>query len=247
MKTNGVCAFCVLIAAVIAIFPAAAQCESVLWDLTHDGSGGVGYTLYNNMRTHLGGNGITFSTTSDISGEILSSYDAIVVSGITSDSVGYSAAEATKISDFVNDGGGLLVMCGQASKAYVQPIATEFGATLGTSSISGSTMQFNKPDPVLTGVDNLTFSQPGELLVSSPSSVLALIEDGVYKPIIAAAVSGSGHVVTVGDTYMMTDSLYNTTDNLQFIDNTFDYIVPEPATMLLLSSGAIALMAKKRR
>lgn len=255
IKGIGISGLCVLTIVIMGAVPLTAYCSSVLWDTSRD-AGFDNYLLYGELINHLDTNkSITVDRNSeDFFSADLSSYDALVISALTSRESEYSSAEVTKIADFVTNGGGLLVMGDNSSvlaNSNIQPIASQFGVTLGVSSPNPDPfiLGLDESHPVFNGVSQLHFQGPGELLVSTPSVELAWVEDGgLDKSLIAASQFTGGNVIIIGDADMMMDSYYTEQDNLRFSENTFEYTtnsVPEPSTLVLLSLGICGLRRSK--
>jgi len=245
-----------VVSTMVVVMPVVVQAKAVLWDTSRD-SGFDNYLLYSDIINHLETNkSISVErNTGDFLSTDLSSYDALVISVLTSRESEYSSAEVTKITDFINSGGGLLIMGDNSSvpNSNIQPIASQFGLSLGASSPNPVPFVLSLDDshPIFDGVSQLHFQGPGQLLVSTPSVELAWVDDGgLNKSLVAAAKLGSSNVITIGDADMMMNSYYTLQDNLKFSENTFEYITspaPEPSTLVLLSLGICGLLRSKVR
>ncbi|MBW8042222.1 MAG: PEP-CTERM sorting domain-containing protein [Planctomycetes bacterium] len=249
----------------VLLTPSAVLSYTVLWDTSHgvyvSGTfGGDGYQpsqngYYRTLAEHLGNNNFTVDTTSQgFLTDDPGSYDVIVVCLTSAFYSSYTTAEVDRIVDFVNDGGGLLIMGDLlvAPNANIQPVASEFGITLALSDVlpydiltAGHT-----DHPIFDGVDEIFMYAAAELSAQSPAFPVAW-QEVTEKDIAAVAQYGQGRVVALGDSTLWSwvniyEERFYTADNPQFAVSTFNYLaVPEPVTLLLLGLGA-ALLRKKR-
>ena len=91
--------------------------------------------------------------------------------------------------------------------------------------------------------DDIYFKSGGELFVSGSMSPVAWNNGNIM---VAAGEYGSGRVVTVGDLYVWANGTLEIGENRQFGLNTFEYLaIPEPASIVLLSMGALLLCRKR--
>jgi ABC-type transport system involved in multi-copper enzyme maturation permease subunit len=112
----------------------------VLWDLSH--SGGLKYytptNLYQPLVQNLASQGfIVDATNRGFLVENLTRYHVLVVCLGSAWMSSYGSAEVARIKDFVNSGGGLLIMGDNpvCRNVNIQPIASSFGVSLGLSII----------------------------------------------------------------------------------------------------------------
>jgi len=149
-----------------------AYAGGVLWDTSHYTPNILfdNYDRFGGVLDALGGAGYSVSRgTGDFMATNISGYDAIVVTVITSNDTDspYTPAEVAKIFDFVNSGGGLLIAGDHtlSPNANIQPIASQFGATLGFSDLdpAPSELTFASGHPLLNNVSQLDFQNSGEI------------------------------------------------------------------------------------
>ena len=237
---------------------------NVLWDTSHgvyisDTFGGDGYQpsgYYQTLTEHLSNNGFTVDTTSD--GFLVNDpgeYDVAVVCLTRAFYSIYTPDEVSRIADFVDDGGGLLIMGDRqaAPNANIQPVASQFGITLGFSDLSPYEVYTSEltDHSVFDGVNEIFMYAAAELSASEPASPIAW-QANTGKTIVAAAQYGQGRVVALGDSSLWSwvdtyEENFYKAHNPQFSMNTFTYLaVPEPATLLLLSVGGVVLLRKRR-
>jgi hypothetical protein len=258
-----------LVATLAAAAPVFAHYD-VLWDMSH----GVYVNLLDesydpiagkcvSMVSHVSGYGFAFDTTSD--GFLVddpAGYDVIVVNLGTAWHSAYGAAEVSRIVDYVNGGGGLLLMADNmlCPNENVQPVGAAFGIGLGQSDVGLSSLV--SPDlgthPIFDGIDTIVMASPGEVTAVGASSLIAWEPDG-SKGLIAAGTLGAGRVVALGDITIFTDSHDTRGDNELFSVNVFEYLagdgdpggavpaVPAPAALVLGSLGAGLVGWMRRR
>jgi len=242
---------------------------TILWDTSHGIANSGQYQpsgYYLALSEHLGENGFTtVTTTQGFLVDDPAGYDVIVVCLTSTFDSSYTTDEVERIVDFVDDGGGLLIMGDRqaAPNAHIEPVSSQFGITFGPDVVSSSpnfydvyTSELEFSHSVFSGFatnDEIFMYAASELSVTGPAFPIAQ-QEGTGKTIAAAAQYGQGRVVALGDCslWSLSESVFNSwdyfheADNPQFALNTFTYLaVPEPATLLLLGLGAAFL--RKRR
>jgi hypothetical protein len=255
--------------AILVIIQSNVLAKSVLWDISHGTSSNVDiHTEYSELEGLLAGEGISLSTTSTgVLNETLDNFDTLVLSAKTTgtiDTYAYTNEEIDAITDFVFNGGGLLIMGDDnrstvPSNLTIDPIANKFGVQIGWKGISNSQSNTSTSfaiDPIFDNVSKLFFLNAGEnLLVDgdlADSSALAWVDTG--EALITSATYEQGRVLTIGDADLFWGPIIEEPDNGQFSINVFNYltsrpehVVPEPATIAMLGFGAVALLRTRRK
>ena len=244
----------------VLLTPSTVFSYTVLWDTSHGVANGGNYQpsgYYQTLAQHLGDNGFTIDTTSD--GFVVDDpgeYDVIVVCLASAYYSAYTPEEVERIVDFVEDGGGLLLMGDQQHhpNANIRPIASQFGITFGPTDLEPwEVYTSNLADhPVFDEVDTIFMYAATELSVSGPASPVAW-QAGSGKIMVAVAEIERGRVVAIGDCTLwavnpiVPDGYFYEADNPEFSVDTFTYLaIPEPVTVLLLGLGSLILLRKRR-
>ena len=258
----------------ILLAPSAVFSYTVLWDTSHGvfvspTFGGDGYQpsqngYYQKLAEHLGNNDFTIDITSQgFLNDDPGGYDVIVVCLTSAFYSTYTSAEVERIVDFVDDGGGLLIMgdLKATPNANIQPVASEFGITLGLSNVVSDrpntyevyTSELDLAHPVLSDFatgDEIFVYAAGELSVTEPA-LPVVWQEGTGKIIVAISQYGKGRVATLGDCSLWSwveahEEYFYEANNPQFAVGTFTYLaVPEPATLLILGLGAVLFIRKR--
>jgi len=174
--------------------------KTVLWDTYH----GVflGYSpsnYYSNLVADLTSWGyFVDENNSGVLNLDLSQYDAIVVNLGSNWYSAYSAAEAAAIRDFVEGGGGLIVMGDNRNcpNANINPVAQLFGTTTGGPNYLSSITDLD-PHYIFNGITSLYFAAGGDLTATAPSYTVG--RDGSGRLAVNVARYGRGKVVALGD------------------------------------------------
>ena len=236
--------------------PSVVHAYTILWDTSHGVvSDGVNTFEpdghYLDLKAALVGNFTMNVTLTGFTAENLVDADVAVVNmGSAYNSI-YTQGEADLLENFVNGGGGLLIMGSSpwSKNANIQPIADVFGITLassGDASFSNMSSSDLAEHDVFEGFsesDWIHFMGGGELFVSGSILPVAWYNSNIM---VAAGEYGLGRVVTVGDLSVWVNGTLDIGENQQFGLNTFEYLaIPEPASIVLLSMGALLLCRKR--
>ena len=242
---------------------------TVLWDTSHgvaDLSNGGGYQPsghYSDLKDllELPANGFTVNTEAGFTDDNLATADVAVVCITSAYTSSYTTTQANALADFVDDGGGLLIIGAHpflpGGNTNIQIVADKFGITLAAS---GDTYTYLEGNPTLealehpvfagfTETDDIYIPLSGEMTIDENS--FALAQDPTTEEIlIAGANYGTGRVIALGDFNMFAISTVvnglDQDENRDFAVNTFEWLaVPEPATILLMATG-FALLRRRR-
>ena len=237
-----------VIAVILCICSNAFGTLKLLWDISH----GVDWDYepsgrFQALVENLESEGFSVDTTS--LGFLIDDpqdYHVIVVCEASAADSSYSSVEVDRITDFVSNGGGLLIMGDNTDceNENIQPVASPFGISLGLSYIEPSDVYTSTlaDHPVFDGVSEIYMRAAGEISAVFPSNEIAWQEE-TGMALVAAGVYGNGRVVALGDINPWAETgYYDEADNVLFSINTFEYLaIPEPCTLLLLGFGAVML------
>ena len=226
----------------------------VLWDISHGVDWGYApngsfQTLVENLESE--GFSVDTSNSGFLVDDPLNYHVIVVCQGSAADSA-YSPAEVKRVTDFVSNGGGLLIMGDNSDclNEYIQPVASPFGISLGLSSIEPDDTYISTfaDHLIFDGVSEIYMRAAGEICAVFPSNEIAW-EEETGKALVAAGLYGNGRVVTLGDINLWAETeYYDRADNVLFSINTFEYLaIPEPATLLLLGLGGLIVRSKAVR
>jgi hypothetical protein len=211
---------------------------AALWDTSH----GVylsyepsGY--YSQMVSLLESQGYTVAATSDgFLDEDLGQYRILIVNALSSWDSAYSAEEVTAITNFVDNGGKLLIIADNAgcNPAHINPVSNAFGTTVGLSTIEDT------PDiyltnlathPAFTGVSSIYMRMAGEINAIPPSEIVAWDDSG--RPLLSVV---ENEVFIIGDGNLFENIYFGNADNEQLALNIWQNVFctaeeePEPET-----------------
>jgi len=200
----------------------------ILWDITH----GVYMNSYSpeyNYNIMLSliepyGHGIV-TTDAGVENIDLSSYDVLVVSWGTAYDEAYTSGEVAAIEDFVENGGGLLVMGDNPAcpNVNINPVSQAYGVTCGISSINANITDLEEHD-VFDGVSEIYFVAGGEITVNAPSMPIAS-SSGLHA--VSAYSDGNGKVIVIGDANLFQDNYITEADNEDFSVNLFNWLAED--------------------
>jgi uncharacterized repeat protein (TIGR01451 family) len=213
----------------------------VLWDLTH----GVftsyepsGY--YSQLTAMLTEKGYTVETTSaGVENVNLDEYAVLVICLGSSWYSAYTVAEVEVISNFVANGGGLLVMGDNTDcpNANINPVAQEYGTTCGISYISPLDLYISDlaAHPIFDGVTQIYMRAAGEIDGSTaPSQEVAWDDSGLA---VVSVASGSGRVVITGDNSLWHNDYIANAQNQLFAENVFDWLSTPPEQTAVMAAS----------
>lgn len=175
-----------------------------------------GYTLYQFGRDQW--------DTGQLSYDVLENFDVLVLPN--PQVVRFAFSEVQAIIDFVQNGGGLLVLGGNypvtESQYPVKDVITYFGIEyeLPITELYACVTDV-KSHPVTTDVTMLYMPFVAALNITTPSQGVAFSQG---KPVIGVAQYGSGRVVVIAAEHTFTNSFIKMYDNFAFALNTFGWL-----------------------
>ena len=197
--------------------PPRPQSATVLWDTSRtprQGSDGV-YDIngvFSSLANVLSDSGITFvSSASPLDSIDLSQYGALVIAATSAYGSAYSDAEAQLIGQFVENGGGLVILAEDSNFTNnIYRVTAYFGVSVAQSTGLNKILP-GSDHPIYNGVGAIEFYNGGE--VSKDGTRFA----------ITAFEHGAGRVVVVGDSNLFDNRWLPAGDNRVFAANVFQW------------------------
>ncbi len=205
--------------------------KRILWDTSHGIY--VDYSpsgVFQNLAQFLNGIGfIVDESSAGILNVNLDDYQIIVIClGSAWNSV-YTADEVNKIKQFVESGGGLLIMGENTDcpNPNINPISHEFGTELGLSSLNPTDLYITNlgSHPIFQGISTIMMRAAGQISGAPPSQEEAWTGGGLAA--VTVAEVNRGRVVVLGDVNLMDDNYRSTADNQLFTENVFQWLGSE--------------------
>lgn len=209
--------------------------KKILFDDTHGCRPGlVGDWIEYETALVNAGYSVSHYTASSVTLAALKKYDAFI---IAVPRVSYSAAEKTAIADFVNDGGGLMIVQDFGNAPWSAPtreILNLFGANDDNNFMEDPTNHYLPgqtddvvfdsqrnflPHPIINGWNSFHVDAASSLSVDAAwTTVVETDDDSIpaRRPAVIARSFGSGRVVAFGDSNTWADHLINNLDNKVF-------------------------------
>ena len=188
----------------------------------------TGMTMLRDQLVNKGFSIDEFTVTGPISYDDLSDYDVVVFATVwywSGSGRDITDAEATVFEDYVNNGGGLLLIgentgFGNTNRS-ISKIGEPFGIEVNTSTDYSVIVTEFSSHPVASSVTSFYLPTGCPLLLEAPAVAVASY-DG--KPIIGASEYGSGRVVAIADINTFTNSFITYNDNQTLCLNIFDWL-----------------------
>lgn len=218
---------------------------------------------YDSFRATITALGHTIVPISSFEAEDLVGLDSLMLKQpySTNSPAGFSDSEISAIHAFVDSGGGLVVHAegGTGSEYYVDnlnSLVAPYGviyADLATAN-SGVMITGLVAHRVTEGVTMIGVDYHRKLISIAPPAIDLTIKSGEYNVLaVVDGIGSAGNIVMLSDTTLWKDpeagSNYSiiSGDNRLLLENIVQYTIPEPATVLLLSMGSLALLIKRRK
>jgi hypothetical protein len=182
----------------------------------------------------------------------LSDYDSVIVT-VTNLPLENSEAWGNIIADYAENGKGVVlgfaffsnagtVYYGQLEDFMHTPF-TRGGSRFSTIDTIGTVLIPNHP--LMDGVNQFNTSYAKNVTLNEGATLVATFQSGV--PLAGYMDVGNGRIVGIQVCYLLNPRFTNNGDYMQLYRNATVYsIIPEPATILLLTLGGLALRKHRR-
>jgi len=170
----------------------------------------------------------------------LDMYEIVIVCLASAWDSWYSPDEITALVNFVDNGGGLLLM-GDSTAApnqNINPIAQAFGTTFGLTTISPFSLYVSNwaNHEIFENVTEILMRQAGSISGTFPSSEVAWADS---DEAVVAVFESSGHVVCLGDFNIFSNTYLANVSNQVFAGNVFDWLSSIPSVWDFCVTGEI--------
>jgi hypothetical protein len=165
-------------------------------------------------------------TTQAITSELLADYDVFMTARPTQS---YTSSEIISIEDFVDNGGGVLLI-GENDAGIYTDLTSYVGIDWGSPYViqfDGETNEIN-PHEITNNVNSLYFDSPQlPLTVSAPAEEIVYTYGGtLYNRVtVAASEYGHGRMVVIADIECLDSQFINQADNKVFGGNIINWLV----------------------
>lgn len=199
----------------------------VLFDQTH-GTNNIG--LYSSWITNLQNEGyavnVYSNSTEGITTAVLQGYDAFVTIAAQ---LSYSNAELSAIEEFVDKGGGLLVIGGfPALPAIYGGLTASAGISWTYGGVGGLTTAIT-PHEVTQGVSQVYLFDP-VVMMNLNGSAQALVRDNYNDIMLAVTWYKGGRVMGFADQYSLSNIGIGEADNLRLATNMIAWLCQKDTT-----------------
>ncbi len=201
---------------------------NILWDITqgvYNDREPSGY--FSSLTSLLNSAGYNVMTTdAGVDNVDLSTYGVLVICLGSAWNSSYTTSEIDAISQFVNQGGGLLILGDNPNcpNENVNPLSEEFGISLGVSSIDPGDLYFSNFSSleIFDGINEIYYRAAGEITVTTLAIIEAFTPEG--KGVIASNVFHPGRVLALGDYNCWGNEYITNVDNQAFAENVFNWL-----------------------
>lgn len=218
----------------------------ILWDLTHGVYGQYEPSgFYFNLTEVLANAGFGMNTTTlGVNNIDLTAYDVVVINVTSAWNSPYQTAEVIALDNYVNQGGGLLIMGagGGCPNGNINPVSQEFGTTCGGATGEPNDLYFINflTHEIFDGISTLYFRATGVLTCTPPSVEAAW--SPTYSDVLISIVGPSPRVVILGTSTGFSNDYFSLADNTNFSVNVFTYLSGYPMLLETGTWGAIKAM-----
>lgn len=191
-----------------------------LFDQTHMNDWIVSYSVWVSDLLNKG-YVIDTLTSGPITPSSLESYNVLVIPQV---GASFNVDEITAIQDYVQNGGGLLVI--GSDSPFVYSSLTGFaGIIWGYGGYGGYTSNIT-PHLVTDGVGMAYFGSPGVIYINGSSQ--SLIRDCVGNTLLAVSTVGTGAVVCIADQDSINGACIGYGDNRRLAENMISWLMTRP-------------------
>jgi hypothetical protein len=205
---------------------------------------------YTGLRTTLSGRGDSIVSIATLSAASLAGVDVFYTSLLSISTGSLSAAEQAALVAWVA-AGGTLFSAGDVSiwRPAYNTFLSPFGITEVADAVGGPAIVVAGPNPITNG-PNGSFASFNFNTGSTFAGTFTTLATNGGLPFLVQQNFGLGQIVAVGDFNLFQDSLRGPNELALFL-NTLDSAgaaapVPEPASLVLLATGAAALRYRRR-
>jgi hypothetical protein len=191
---------------------------------------------YNYLETMTAEKYRVYHTSNQLTPNLLAGYDVLISAWPVQQ---YSSSEIGSIEEFVNNGGGLLVI-GEYDPEIYSALTNFAGIDWGSPyrlPFSGETNNINTHE-ITENVNTLYFDSPRlPLIITPPAEEIVYTYGGiVYDRItVAAAEYGSGKIVAIADTECLNSQFIYRADNILFGENIIRWLNNERPISIISS------------
>jgi hypothetical protein len=226
----------------------------ILFDLSHLPYYGIdswdsAYADYAPRYTILRDNLVSRSYTIDklypsASGNLTSSnlapYDVMF---LALNNINYTVAEITAVTNWVNNGGSLLVTgetIGINEYNYrVNDLLVNFDLKMNTSSSGAGNAVYTVSHPTIEGCSQISISAPGKIVVGGDAfPIFGADADNIY---VAGQEYGDGRIILVSDLAPFRDSTIPSVNNLRFAINVINWLSSWDAGILIFTDDVFSV------
>jgi len=176
-------------------------------------------------------------TSGNLTQSILTPYDLLI---ITAPNVNFTASEVSTVTNWINNGGNLLILGIRWSSGdfgeraeNINYLLSSFDLKINTSDSGSAVVNYSNEHPTIESCSVLdcSYSLPG--LITYEGSATPIWGNDVNNIIIGAQEYGNGRVILSADLFFLRDTYIVNDDNLQYAINMVNWLTSDDAEVLL--------------